>query len=299
MKTAVVIPAYNEEKFISEVVRQCRLIVNLVIVINDGSNDNTGLLAQQQGAKVIDLPENTGVGNALKTGFRFALEMGVQTVITVDADGAHDPSEIGSVLNAHFTGRHSLTIGTRFDKPDAVSQIPSQKRWSNLLATALVNRIARTKLSDALSGFRVLNEKILRLGLLAESKGYGFLPEMIFLANSRGLVIGESHISVRYNTSQPLYLSGKELCHFLDICLAWSNEKVVLAALSSIREKAQKLEMFGIRLSNPLQDEARMIEVVAQPIPEYLGYLIRTQGTLSEQEEGWSTPVGIVLHSTF
>ena len=125
------------------------------------------------------------------------------------------------------------------------------------------------------------------------------MPEMIFLASSRGLVIGESHISVRYNTSQPLYLSGKELCHFLDICLAWSNEKVVLAALSSIREKAQKLEMFGIRLSNPLQDEARMIEVVAQPIPEYLGYLIRTQGTLSEQEEGWSTPVGIVLHSTF
>src|SRR5687768_15434754 len=121
------IPAYNADRFVSDVVARARRFVP-VVVVNDGSQDKTADVARQAGALVIDQVPNQGKGMALQLGFRHALDHGQAAVITLDADGQHDPDEIPKFLDQYQATKADLIIGAR-----NFSQMPAVRRISNTL----------------------------------------------------------------------------------------------------------------------------------------------------------------------
>ena len=114
-QTAVIIPAYNEARFIGSVVIQARRYASTVIVVDDGSQDGTPEVAQAAGALVIRHEVNSGKGVALKTGFQHARHLdGVQVILTVDGDGQHNCAEIPELARPILEGRADLVVGSRF-----------------------------------------------------------------------------------------------------------------------------------------------------------------------------------------
>src|SRR3990170_1095624 len=111
-RTVAVIPAFNEEEQISNIVKKTKKYVDCVIVVDDGSKDRSGALAREGGAKVISLKENRGKGFALRTGFREALKLNPEFVITLDSDGQHKPEQIPEFLKA--VKDNDMVIGSRF-----------------------------------------------------------------------------------------------------------------------------------------------------------------------------------------
>lgn len=115
-RTAVIIPAYNEEHTIGDVVKAVKSLGPGydVIVINDNSSDNTHLKAREAGATVVELPCNLGIGGAVQTGFKYALSHGYDACIQVDGDGQHPAGEIPRLIEPLFEEGYDMVIGSRF-----------------------------------------------------------------------------------------------------------------------------------------------------------------------------------------
>ncbi|EHR79127.1 glycosyl transferase [Thermococcus litoralis DSM 5473] len=113
MKTLIIIPAYNEELTIGSVVALAKKYGD-VLVVDDGSKDRTSEIAQKAGAIVIRHEVNKGKGAALKTGFGYALANGYDVIVTIDADGQHNPDEIPLLLKPILEGEADLVIGSRY-----------------------------------------------------------------------------------------------------------------------------------------------------------------------------------------
>jgi hypothetical protein len=156
----VVVPAYNEQGSVGEVVRRARATGLDVVVVDDGSSDATAEVATQAGAVVLRLPTNLGVGAALRTGFRVALRDGYTRVVQCDGDGQHAPEEIPRLLAEHRSRAVDLLIGSRFLTADAAR--PPATRWfaMRLLARS-ASRAAGVPITDATSGFRVISSPLL------------------------------------------------------------------------------------------------------------------------------------------
>ena len=155
-RSLVVIPALNEEASIAQVVKEVReaLTDAHIVVVDDGSTDRTGELARAAGADVISLPFNIGVGGALRAGFRFAQRFGYQTVVQVDGDGQHDPTEVPRLFAA-LEGV-DIVIGARFAGAGDYAVKGARKLAIGLLARSLSKRTG-VKLTDTTSGFRAFN----------------------------------------------------------------------------------------------------------------------------------------------
>jgi glycosyltransferase involved in cell wall biosynthesis len=154
----VIIPAWNEAPVIrSTIVEVLEHAPDCdVLVVSDGSDDNTAEVAAHAGARVLILPFNLGVGGAMRAGFKFAQRMGYKQVIQVDADGQHDPKDIRHVLDGL---RHAdICIGARFAERGTY-QVSGPRKWSMQFLAAVLSRVARTKLTDVTSGFRAANAK--------------------------------------------------------------------------------------------------------------------------------------------
>jgi glycosyltransferase involved in cell wall biosynthesis len=160
--TVVIIPAYNEEGAIGNLLDELKQYVpNLdVIVINDGSTDYTALLAKKKGVKILDLPCNLGVGGAVQAGFRYAYDQGYQYVIRIDGDGQHPPGEIPKLIAAMKEGSADLVIGSRF--AGERSYVSTLFRFLGIKMLALfLSRICRSRVTDPTSGFWMVNRKLL------------------------------------------------------------------------------------------------------------------------------------------
>ena len=159
-RVCVVIPALNEEATIADMVRGALLFADEVIVVDDGSADRTAELARRAGAHVIKHLKNMGQWSALRTGFREALRKGFDIVVTMDADGQHDPTNIPRLLKPISEGRADLVIGSRL-KGHPVAMIPYRyagiKFFSKLLSTFM-----GVNLTDATSGFRAYRSWLLK-----------------------------------------------------------------------------------------------------------------------------------------
>jgi glycosyltransferase involved in cell wall biosynthesis len=156
----VIIPAWNEEAVIRSTIQEVlEHAPNCdILVVSDGSTDDTAEVAADAGARVLILPFNLGVGGAMRAGFRYAKRMDYKQVIQVDADGQHDPKDIAHVLDGL---RHAdICIGARFAERGAY-RVSGPRKWSMQFLAAVVSRVARTKLTDVTSGFRAANEKAL------------------------------------------------------------------------------------------------------------------------------------------
>lgn len=155
-QTLVVMPAWNEAAVIASTVTELRSTCPDVdiLVIDDGSTDDTSLLAREAGAMVLRLPYNLGVGGALRAGYKFAWREGYDQTIQVDADGQHDPADIPRVLAG--LKQADISIGARFaGKGDYDARGP--RRWAMRLLSAALSAAAASKLSDVTSGFRAAN----------------------------------------------------------------------------------------------------------------------------------------------
>jgi len=196
-QTLVVMPAYNEEAAVGAVVAEVlqKLPGVGVLVVNDGSADGTVAAARAAGATVLDLPFNLGVGGAMRTGFKYALDHGYQYVVQVDSDGQHDPAGVPALLEALRT--HDVSIGARF-AGEGEYEARGPRRWAMVVLATVVSRIARTKLTDTTSGFRGAGPRAVRIFAKHYPAEYlGDTVESLVLAARAGCGITQVPVSMR------------------------------------------------------------------------------------------------------
>lgn len=190
------IPAYNEEKYIGSVVLKALQFVDHVLVVDDGSTDNTAELAELAGAIVVRHAVNRGKGVALNTGFAKAQELFLPTVvITMDGDWQHLPEELPLVMEPVLNGDADLVIGSRY--LENTSHVPIQRVLGHWGFTSLVNALSGTPLTDSQSGFRAFSLPAIT-ALTFSSKGFSVESEMQFLAHDYHFRVLEVPITIRY-----------------------------------------------------------------------------------------------------
>lgn len=195
-QTAVIVPAYNEARFIGSVVLQALQYASTVIVVDDGSRDDTAKVAEAAGALVIRHQVNSGKGVALKTGFHHARQLAdVQVIVTVDGDGQHNCAEIPELARPILEGRADLVVGSRF--LGKKSDIPRWRVFGQHALTIATNFSARTSLTDSQSGFRAFSRKMLDV-FVFDSNDFSVESEMQFVIQKAGLQVVEVPISVVY-----------------------------------------------------------------------------------------------------
>lgn len=194
MKIVAVIPAYNEEKNIDGIVRQTKKEVDETIVVNDGSKDNTAILAKMAGAFVINHNINKGYGIALKSGFNHALKINADIVVLLDADAQHNPKEIQRVVEPIMQKMADMVIGSRFLSD---IKMPFYRKFGIKIITMFTMLLTGHKITDAQSGFRGFSREVLRSIDLEES-GMGVSVETIFKVVKGGFKILEVPITCQY-----------------------------------------------------------------------------------------------------
>lgn len=191
MRILVIVPAYNEGGCIGNVIDDLRTNFpeGHILVVNDGSQDNTSEAARKLGVRVIDLPFNLGIGGAMQTGFRYAREGGYDAAIQFDGDGQHRADEIPKILGPYRKDNADLVVGSRFlSEGGFTSSI--QRRLGSKILSFVVSSLTKKRLTDTTSGFRLYGERAIEFfsGLYPED-----YPEVeaLILAHKKGLRISE------------------------------------------------------------------------------------------------------------
>lgn len=206
----VVIPAYNEERFVASVVMMTKGHADHVIVVDDGSTDQTAALAEGAGAQVVRQGVNKGKAQALNAGFAAARALSPRVVICLDADAQHDPSEIPALADPILAGDADVVIGSRF--LDVKSDIPRWRQVGQHTLTQVTNTLSGVHVTDSQSGYRAFSPTALNT-LRFLSNGLSLESEMQFLLEASGLRVSEVAISVKYldgNKRNPV-LHGMEV----------------------------------------------------------------------------------------
>ena len=175
------IPAYNAAHLVVPVIEEAKKHLR-VVVVDDGSKDDTAAVAEQAGAHVVRQVPNQGKGAALKAGFRWALDNGASAVLTLDADGQHDPTEIPKFLDAWRRDRPELIVGAR-----DYAQMPFVRRLSNKASRRLIEwALGGVEVADNQSGYRMIGDRLMREMLESGESGFEFEVWMIVLCVRRG-----------------------------------------------------------------------------------------------------------------
>ncbi len=202
LRVCIVIPAFNEGKVIAEVVKDIKSQLKSkkydadVVVVNDGSKDNTAQQARLGGAKVIDHILNSGAGAATATGLSYANQMGYDIAATMDADGQHSSKDIVRGIKEIQAQNADLLIGSRLIDTSA-KEMSLLKRIGNWGLSFITMVLFGVYTSDSQSGMRIYSRKALEQ-LRWKTSGYEFCSEMIWRANQLKLTIGEYPITVIY-----------------------------------------------------------------------------------------------------
>lgn len=161
MKTLVIIPAFNEAPRIARVIADVRaaLANTDIVVVNDGSRDDTARGAREAGARVLTLPFNLGYGVALQTGYKYALAYGYDFVLQMDADGQHEARDLPKLLAAVQSERADVAIGSRFLNGTPYHATFARRAGMKLFA-AIASALTRTHVTDPTSGFQALNRRV-------------------------------------------------------------------------------------------------------------------------------------------
>ena len=181
-RTLVVIPAYNAGKSVGGVVKSCMHVMHDILVVDDGSIDDTGAAAKAAGAEVVRHPHNRGKGAALKTGFAWALEHGFDDVITLDADAQHLPDEIPKFLECRQETHADLIIGGR---AHLFGEMLPRRRTANRFSAWAIGKAAGMRVTDSQSGYRLYSANLLRKVHL-RTDGFDMESEVIVHAGRGG-----------------------------------------------------------------------------------------------------------------
>lgn len=196
-----VVPAYDCESTVGEVVRGVLRHLAAAVVVSDGSHDGTAAAARAAGAVVEELPVNRGKGFALRRGIERALELRPRALLLLDADGQHSPTDLPALLAEWDRGESDLLIGCRLSEPES---IPRARYWTNFIGSRILSWMTGVELQDSQSGFRLLDAGLAgRLGL--RSDGYAIESEMLIKAAQRGARIGHARVATIYNGAASHY----------------------------------------------------------------------------------------------
>ena len=193
----VVIPAYNESKSIGQVVDQVSARGFQTLVVNDGSIDDTADVARIRGAHVVSLPLNTGVGGALRCGFRYAVESGFTAVIQCDADGQHLPSHLTDLVDATNRTDAHMMIGSRFGSENTTHNPSLLRRFAMWSLSKVAQRATKHKITDSTSGFRLIRQPLLgELALNLPAYYLGDTFETVVVAGRAGYYVEEIGVAM-------------------------------------------------------------------------------------------------------
>ena len=191
----VIIPAYNAGLTISELIEKTSKFVNKsdIVVVDDGSEDQTLGIAQRAGAVVLKHERNRGKGEALKNGFKYALKKNYQAIITMDADLQHDPESIPDFA-CRVDNIPGIIIGTRKRN---LKIMPFARWLTNNLTSAIVSVLSGQSIRDSQSGYRLISTQVLK-NVKLKSKKYDLESELLIKAARRGFQIREVPIKTIY-----------------------------------------------------------------------------------------------------
>ena len=210
-KLVVMIPAYNEERTISKVIKGIpKKIEGIskieVIVIDDGSLDNTVSEAKKAGAKVFTNGKNKGLGKNFRRGIERALELKADIIVNIDGDGQFNGNDIHRLVQPILSGKYDMVTGSRFYTSKLAKRVPFLKRWGNRRFTNLISRITGKRFTDTQCGFRAYSrEAALRLNLFGN---FTYTQEVFIDLVSKGLRIREIPIKVKYFSKRDSLISG-------------------------------------------------------------------------------------------
>ncbi len=164
MKTLIIIPAYNEAENIEEVVNNLRENYPEYdfVIVNDGSTDGTGDICTRRGYPCINLPINLGIGGAVQTGYKYAMENGYDIAVQMDGDGQHDPAFLDGMKSLIESGEADAVIGSRFVEK-AGFQSSATRRVGIVFLSILGKILTGVRLKDITSGYRMVNQKMIRI----------------------------------------------------------------------------------------------------------------------------------------
>lgn len=200
-KIAILIPAYNEEKHIGQVIKDCAIFNLDIIVVNDGSLDKTTQIVEKIKSlgkySLIFLrhEKNQGKGAAIQTGFKYVLEKDYQGVITIDADAQHKAEEINDFLTMIKKENPDLIVGNRLENHQGMPKI---RFLTNVFTSWLISLIAGKMVDDVQSGFRYISARLLK-NVDLKTKSFDTEPEIILKAAWLGLKIKNIPISTIYH----------------------------------------------------------------------------------------------------
>ena len=213
------IPAFNEETMIASVVLAAKKHADAVLVCDDGSSDMTGAIAKRLGAYVVRHRKNLGYGASIKSLFKRARMLNADVLVTLDADGQHDPNEIPRVLKPIVQKMADLVIGSRFIDTCGTKEMPFYRRLGAQLITKLVNGSSKNGVSDAQSGFRAYNRQALEQ-LCPSDDGMGVSVEILLKAGKHDLKICEVPSSCKYHNGDVATSTKHPLTHGIGVIMS-------------------------------------------------------------------------------
>jgi len=199
MKLVVTIPAYNEQDTVGHVISDVPKAINgvdeiKVVVIDDGSSDDTAKVASQAGAYVYGLGNNKGLGAAFSQGIRTALSLGADIIVNIDADGQFNPKDIPLLVEPILNDNADMVTASRFADASLIPEMPWIKKWGNRRVANIVNNLGGLNMKDVSCGFRAYKrDAALRVTLLG---GHTYTHEVILDMAFRGLRIVEVPVKV-------------------------------------------------------------------------------------------------------
>ncbi|MEI8011224.1 MAG: glycosyltransferase family 2 protein [Candidatus Omnitrophota bacterium] len=228
LKTLVIIPAFNEAEAITGIVREvlAQPVRVAVLVVDDGSSDDTSVRAAAAGAMVVRLPFNLGIGGAVQTGYRYALRHGYDIAVQVDGDGQHDPLFLATLIRPVIDGEADMSIGSRFLIKQDGFRSSACRRVGIRFFSALIRCLTRRTVTDPTSGFRACGRRFIRVFAAYYPSDYPE-PEAVMVVHRLGGGLAEVPVVMRARRSgvssiaflKPFYymlkVSGAILLHML------------------------------------------------------------------------------------
>lgn len=215
-KILVVIPAYNEEKDIGSVIANIRQVLPManVLVINDGSKDNTATKAKVSGAIVVSHFQNMGYGIALQTGYKYAQMNGYEYILQIDADGQHTPNFLQDILNELISSNIDIVIGSRFLHRESYKP-PIIRRIGIVIFSFLASMMIRQKITDPTSGFRGYKRSVLNF-LVSDYFPVDYPDaDVIVMCHRYGHRIKEIPVIMNANTNNKSMHSGIKPLYYI------------------------------------------------------------------------------------
>ena len=210
-----VLPAHNEAAHIDAVVRGVRRQGFEAVVVDDGSTDDTARVAREAGAVVLRQSPNQGKGAALTRGFSHAMERGYDGVVTMDADGQHDPASMNEFVDAYRRTGIPVLVGNRMSRP---GPMPWHRRLTNRFMSWMICRHMRQFLPDTQNGFRLYHASVLPL-LRTESGGFAAESEVLLRLDEHAIRMDWVPVQAIYGTEESSIRPVRDTLRFLRMML--------------------------------------------------------------------------------